>query len=87
MPACRRPWPALPPRNTPPASRPEWTGDLDAELSTVISLLLCGVGPLVRRGLPHLAMAAMATLVCGAALTAGHALLAIAPWLASAGGR
>ncbi|MFI0813502.1 hypothetical protein [Streptomyces echinatus] len=32
-------------------------------LSTVIRLLLRAAGPLVRRGLPHLAMAVMATLV------------------------
>lgn len=47
-------------------------------LSTVISLLLRAAGPLIRRGLPHLAMASMATLVCGAALAAGHGLLSIA---------
>jgi pyridoxine 5'-phosphate synthase PdxJ len=47
-------------------------------LSTVISLLLRAAGPLIRRGLPHLAMAAMAALVCGAALAAGHGLLYIA---------
>ncbi|MGC5266671.1 hypothetical protein ACPXCO_37290 [Streptomyces cyaneofuscatus] len=46
-------------------------------LSTVISLLLRAAGPLIRRGLPHLAMAAMATLVCAAALAAGHGLLSI----------
>ncbi|MGW0889235.1 hypothetical protein ACWDYA_13835 [Micrococcus luteus] len=46
-------------------------------LSTVISLLLRAAGPLIRRGLPHLAMASMATLVCGAALAAGQGLLSI----------
>ncbi|MEU1077767.1 MULTISPECIES: hypothetical protein [unclassified Streptomyces] len=52
-------------------------------LSTVIRLLLRAAGPLVRRGLPHLAMAVMATLVCGAALVAGYGLLALALWLAA----
>jgi hypothetical protein len=47
-------------------------------LSTVISLLLRAAGPLLRRGLPHLAMAAMATLVCGTALAAGYGLLYMA---------
>ncbi|MER7000697.1 hypothetical protein [Streptomyces sp. NPDC000410] len=37
-------------------------------LSTVISLLLRAAGPLIRRGLPHLAMAVMATL-CGTTQT------------------
>lgn len=40
-------------------------------LSTVIYLLLRAAGPLVRRGLPYLALAVMATLVCGAVLAAG----------------
>ncbi|MFI5867124.1 hypothetical protein [Streptomyces sp. NPDC051546] len=47
-------------------------------LSFVIGLLLRAAGPLFRRGLPHLAMAAMAALVCGAALAAGHGLLRVA---------
>jgi hypothetical protein len=49
-------------------------------LSTVISLLLRAADPLIRRGLPHLALAAMATLVCGAALAGGQGLLYIALW-------
>ncbi|MCQ1582121.1 hypothetical protein [Streptomyces parvus] len=49
-------------------------------LSTVISLLLRATGPLIRRGLPHLAMAAMAALVCGASLAAGRGLVCIALW-------
>ncbi|MCX4681349.1 hypothetical protein OG413_45415 [Streptomyces sp. NBC_01433] len=53
-------------------------------LSTVISVLLRAARPLTRRGLPHLAMAAMAMLVCGGALVAGHGLLYIA--LCSAAG-
>lgn len=56
-------------------------------LSTVIALLLRAAGPLIRRGLTRLAMAVMATLVCGAALAAGQGLLAVALWLPSAGGR
>ncbi|WP_331725293.1 hypothetical protein [Streptomyces zaomyceticus] len=55
-------------------------------LSTVIALLLRAAGPLIRRGLTRLAMAVMATLVCGAALAAGQGLLAVALWLPSAGG-
>ncbi|MDF3303030.1 hypothetical protein [Streptomyces tropicalis] len=55
-------------------------------LSTVIRLLLRAAGPLLRRGLPHLAMAAMATLVCGAALAAGYAIPAFALWLTAAAG-
>ncbi|MEU6293047.1 hypothetical protein [Streptomyces sp. NPDC046988] len=55
-------------------------------LSTVIRLLLRAAGPLIRRGLPHLAMAAMATLVCGAALASGYAILAFALWLTAAAG-
>lgn len=47
-------------------------------LSTAISLLLHAAGPLIRRGLPHLAVAAMAAIVCAAALAAGHGLLYIA---------
>jgi hypothetical protein len=47
-------------------------------LSTVISLLLHAVGPLILRGLLHLTMAAMATLVCGTALAAGSGLLSMA---------
>ncbi|WP_246097916.1 hypothetical protein [Streptomyces botrytidirepellens] len=43
-------------------------------VSAVISLLLRAAGPLIRRGLPHLALAAMATLVCDALLAAGHTL-------------
>ena len=54
-------------------------------LSTVISLLLRAVAPLVRRGLPHLAMAAMATLVCCTALAAGHELIQVALWLPAGG--
>lgn len=50
-------------------------------LSTVISLLLRATGPLIRRGLAHLAMAAMAALVCGASFAAGRGLLCIAQWL------
>ncbi|WP_440581223.1 hypothetical protein [Streptomyces sp. PT19] len=49
-------------------------------LSTAISLLLRATGPLIRRGLPHLAMAAMAVLVCGASLAAGRVLVWIALW-------
>jgi hypothetical protein len=41
--------------------------------STVIHLLLRAAGPLLRRGLPRLAMAAMATLVCGCCLEARSA--------------
>ncbi|MEU7031584.1 hypothetical protein AB0A60_33415 [Streptomyces sp. NPDC046275] len=52
-------------------------------LSTVISSLLRAAGPLIRRGLTHLAMAVMATLVCGAALVAGYGLLALALWLSA----
>ncbi|MFD7956038.1 hypothetical protein ACFV4X_21395 [Streptomyces ardesiacus] len=52
-------------------------------LSTVIRLLLHAAGPLVRRGLPHLALAVMATLVCGTALVAGYGLLALALWLSA----
>ncbi|WP_371101681.1 hypothetical protein [Streptomyces sp. PU_AKi4] len=37
-------------------------------LSTVIRLLLRAARPLVRRGLPHPALAVMSTLVCGTAL-------------------
>ncbi|WP_331731901.1 hypothetical protein OG613_49255 (plasmid) [Streptomyces sp. NBC_00015] len=47
-------------------------------LSAVISLLLRAAGPLLRRGLPRLATAAMATLVCGTALATGHGLLSMA---------
>ncbi|MGW6144409.1 hypothetical protein [Streptomyces sp. NPDC055140] len=54
-------------------------------LSTVISLLLRAVDPLIRRGLPHLAMAAMATLLCGTALAAGHSLLYLALCLPAVG--
>ena len=50
-------------------------------LSTVIALLLRAVGPLIRRGLPHAAMSAMATLVCGVALAAGQGFLSLALWL------
>lgn len=50
-------------------------------LSASISLLLRSVAPLIRRGLPHLAMAAMATLVCVTALAAGHGLISVALWL------
>ncbi|MFJ5951422.1 hypothetical protein [Streptomyces noursei] len=49
-------------------------------LSTVISLLLRAVSPLIRRGLPHLALATMAMLVCAAALASGQGLLSIALW-------
>ncbi|MFH0245896.1 hypothetical protein ACGRHY_26565 [Streptomyces sp. HK10] len=52
-------------------------------LNTVIRLLLRAAGPLIRRGLPHLALAAMATLVCGTALVAGYGLLALALWLSA----
>jgi hypothetical protein len=45
-------------------------------------MLLRAAGPLIRRGLPHLAVAAMATLVCGALLAAGHAFGYAAVWLA-----
>ncbi|WP_129291907.1 hypothetical protein [Streptomyces lydicus] len=51
-------------------------------LSTVISLLLRAADPLLRRGLPRLAVAAMATAVCGALLAAGYALGCAAVWLA-----
>ncbi|MFF3959668.1 hypothetical protein ACFYY1_41840 [Streptomyces sp. NPDC001890] len=54
-------------------------------LGTVISLLLRAGGPLIRRGLPHLAMAFMATLVCGGALAAGHGLLYTALYPAAEG--
>ncbi|MFB6984600.1 hypothetical protein ACNPQN_32655 [Streptomyces sp. NPDC056297] len=54
-------------------------------LGTVISLLLRAGGPLIRRGLPHLAMAVMAALVCGGALAAGHGLLYIALYSAAEG--
>ncbi|WP_372412245.1 hypothetical protein [Streptomyces luteireticuli] len=54
-------------------------------LGTVISLLLRAVGPLVRRGLPHLALAVMATLVCGAAFAVGNGLLHIALWWLAGG--
>ncbi|MFH8260522.1 hypothetical protein [Streptomyces roseolus] len=50
-------------------------------LSLVIRLLLRAAGPLIRRGLPHLALAAMATLVCGATLATGYGLLTLALWL------
>ncbi|WP_405435892.1 hypothetical protein OG373_04050 [Streptomyces avidinii] len=46
-------------------------------LSASSSLLLRTVAPLIRRALPHLAMAAMATLVCGTALAAGHGRTAV----------
>ncbi|MGW6202099.1 hypothetical protein ACWF9B_00365 [Streptomyces sp. NPDC055089] len=49
-------------------------------LSTVLSLLLRAVGPLIRRGLPHLALAVMTTIGCGAALAAGRVLLYAARW-------
>lgn len=52
-------------------------------LSAVIRLLLCATRPLVRHGLPYLAMAVMATLVCGAVLAAGYGLLALALWLSA----
>ena len=55
-------------------------------LSTVIALLLRTVAPLIRCGLPHLAVAAMATLVCGAALAAGYGLIQVALWLPVEGG-
>ncbi|OEJ21939.1 hypothetical protein AR457_39100 [Streptomyces agglomeratus] len=50
-------------------------------LSTAISLLLRTVAPLIRRGLPHLAMAAMAMLVCCTALATGHGLIHVTLWL------
>jgi hypothetical protein len=50
-------------------------------VSTVISVLLRATGPLTRRGLPHLAVAVMATLVCSALLAAGHVLGHAAAWL------
>ncbi|MFJ9580895.1 hypothetical protein ACIRQF_31460 [Streptomyces sp. NPDC101191] len=54
-------------------------------LSTVISLLLRMVAPLIRRGLRHLAMAAMATVVALAAVAAGHGLILVALWLPPTG--
>ncbi|MGX1127917.1 DMSO/TMAO reductase YedYZ heme-binding membrane subunit [Streptomyces glaucescens] len=55
-------------------------------LTTVISLLLRAAGPLIRRGLPRLALAAMATLACGTVLAAGHGLLHLARCLPDEGG-
>ncbi|MFD7861595.1 hypothetical protein [Streptomyces sp. NPDC059783] len=55
-------------------------------LTTVIRLLLRTAGPLIRRGLPHLALAAMATLLCGATLATGYGTLALALRLTAATG-
>ncbi|MFE9252868.1 hypothetical protein [Streptomyces sp. NPDC007088] len=55
-------------------------------LSASISLLLRAAAPLIRRGLPHLAMAAMAALVCVSALAAGHGLVLAALWLPAQAG-
>ncbi|MER5615931.1 hypothetical protein [Streptomyces sp. NPDC002215] len=41
----------------------------------MISLLLRAGGPLIRRGLPHPALAGMTALACGAALAGGHGIL------------
>jgi len=51
-------------------------------LSRVITLLLRMAGPLIRRGLLHLAVAAMASAACCALLAAGLALCYAAVWLA-----
>ncbi|MFF7953637.1 hypothetical protein [Streptomyces griseorubiginosus] len=54
-------------------------------LTTAISLLLRMAAPLIRRGLRHLAMAAMAAVVALAAVTAGHGLILVALWLPPTG--
>lgn len=54
-------------------------------LSAVIALMQRLVAPLVRRGLRHLAMAAMGALVSLAALAAGYGLILISLWLPAAG--
>lgn len=54
-------------------------------LSTGITVLLRLAAPLIRRGLPYLAVAAMALLVCGTGLAAGQGLLHVARWLPTDG--
>ncbi|MFF1680740.1 hypothetical protein ACFVYG_32470 [Streptomyces sp. NPDC058256] len=54
-------------------------------LCTAIALLLRMAAPLIRRGLRYLAIAAMALVVCLAALAAGHGLILVALWLPAGG--